>query len=107
MKVEETGRSETVVRRTTSEEKWTSRKVSSNLERCHHCTESRRFAYSRAIVSQSEHVYLTLENPNVAFIDGQMLIVPRAHGDASTVNDQDESVYAEIRNYQKALVRFM
>merc|ERR1711907_399772 len=75
-----------------------------NLERCNRCMESKRFHSRDAVISASEHAYVCMDNFKDCILPGQVFICPREH--LPSLTDLDDSVYAEIRNYQKCLVRF-
>eukprot|EP00933_Yihiella_yeosuensis_P029090 TRINITY_DN22800_c0_g1_i1.p1 TRINITY_DN22800_c0_g1~~TRINITY_DN22800_c0_g1_i1.p1 ORF type:complete len:519 (+),score=114.15 TRINITY_DN22800_c0_g1_i1:130-1557(+) len=79
-------------------------RIQINLERCTFCPESKKFAHKATMMSMSPHAYICVDGMNRCIVPGQVLIVPHEHCSATT--DLDEAVCAEIRNYQKCLVRF-
>merc|ERR1719284_2157696 len=56
------------------------------------------------IWSISEHAYLCMDDSKDCILEGQVFISPKEH--VGAITDLDDSAYAEIRNYQKCLVRF-
>jgi len=79
-------------------------RIQVNLEQCTRCMESKKFGRQDAVVSVSPHAYLCIEGFNQCIVPGQMFIAPQEH--QSSCVELDESVWTEIRNYQKCLVRF-
>jgi len=79
-------------------------RIQINLEKCTKCMESKRFRLKDSMMSSSVHAYLCMDGFKDCILPGQVFICPREHLPAST--DLEDSVYTEIRNYQKCLVRF-
>jgi len=80
-------------------------RVQVNLERCTFCPESKRFDRRATMISSSSSAYLCMDNFNDCVLPGQMFIAPKDHHLAMTSVDED--VHAEMRNYQKCLVRYL
>jgi len=76
-----------------------------NLERCHFCAESKVYSYKHRVIAQTERVVLALQAPHLAFVDGELVLFPKDHGQSS-VNDMDEDTYEELRQLQVALVAY-
>jgi len=79
-------------------------RIKHNLEHCRLCMESKRFHLHDAILSSSTGAYLCVDNFKESILPGQVFICPQEHLPAIT--DLDDSAYAEVRNYQKCLVRY-
>jgi hypothetical protein len=75
-----------------------------NLEHCFKCMESRKFRFRETVLSSSNHAYVSVDTFKDSILPGQVFICPQEHMPA--VTDLEDSEYAEMRNYQKCLVRF-
>jgi len=75
-----------------------------NLDRCSFCMEGKKFQRKEAIMSVSAHAYLCVDTLQRSILPGQVIIVPQEH--LPSMTEVDEAVFADVRNYQKCLVRF-
>lgn len=79
-------------------------RVQVNLDQCTRCMESKRFGRRESVISVSPLAYVCVDGFNQCVLPGQVFIAPQEH--VTAITDLDEAAYAEIRNYQKCLVRF-
>ncbi|CAE8621762.1 unnamed protein product, partial [Polarella glacialis] len=86
------------------QEKQEKGRIQVNLEKCTFCMESKKFQRKEAMMSVAPHVYLCLDAFNRCIFPNQVCIVPQEHCNATT--ELEEAAAAEVRNYQKCLVRF-
>ena len=82
------------------------RQESKNLSVCPFCREGMKWSYQNNILAQSENVIVALEHERFAFLPGEVVIFPVEHIGCLSVNDMDEDIYQELRNWQKALCRY-
>lgn len=79
-------------------------RIQVNMEMCTFCPDSRRFGRGESMISSSQHAYVCVDGFNRCILPRQLFIAPREHFSATT--DIDETTWAEIRSFQKGLVRF-
>jgi hypothetical protein len=58
-------------------------------------------------LSQSEHCYVAVENEKMAMVKGEMIIAAMDHSSSWCVNECDENVFEDVRNYMKAIARYL
>lgn len=75
-----------------------------NMENCFKCLESKRCRLHDTIISSSTHAYVCMDTFKDSVLPGQVMICPQQH--LSSATDLDDDAYAEIRNYQKCIVRY-
>lgn len=79
-------------------------RVQKNLENCTFCMDSQKFGRKDAVVSISNCAYLCVDSQKNCLLENQFFIAPIEH--VPCMLGIDETIQAEIRNYQKCLIRF-